>query len=161
MVTRVGVDLAKRVIQVHAEDAAGRPHMRFVPVKTPAQQALLDIHHLSEGYKEDRTTCINRLRGLVAEFGIVFAQSPEALLHWIERECHIASCDKRIAAHVGSHEQAKAAAQLAGIGPVTASALMATMGEFTQFKNGAQAQRQDLAVAGAVAGPCGLAKRPW
>jgi transposase len=146
-------------------EAAGRPHMRFVPVKTPAQQALLAIHRLREGYKEDRTACINRIRSLLTEFGIVFAQSPEALrlgladvledasnelpgiarlalqearLHWIELESHIASCDERISAHVRSDAQAKAAAQLAGIGPVTASALVATVGDFTQFKNGAQ-----------------------
>jgi transposase len=139
--------------------------MRFVPVKTPAQQALLAIHRLREGYKEDRTACINRIRSLLTEFGIVFAQSPEALrlgladvledasnelpgiarlalqearLHWIELESHIASCDERISAHVRSDAQAKAAAQLAGIGPVTASALVATVGDFTQFKNGAQ-----------------------
>ncbi len=146
-------------------EAAGRPHMRFVPVKTPAQQALLAIHRLREGYKEDRTACINRIRGLLTEFGIVFAQSPEALrlgladvledasnelpgiarlalqearLHWIELECHIASCDERITAHVRSDAQAKAAAQLSGIGPVTASALVATVGDFKQFKSGAQ-----------------------
>lgn len=53
--------------------------MRFVPVKTPVQQALLAIHRLREGYKEDRTACFNRIRGLLTEFGIVFAQSPEAL----------------------------------------------------------------------------------
>jgi transposase len=146
-------------------EAASRPHMRFVPVKTPAQQALLAIHRLREGYKQDRTACINRIRGLLTEFGIVFAQSPEALrlgladeledatnelpgivrlalqearLHWIELECHIASCDERITAHVRSDEQAKAAAQIAGIGPVSASALVATVGDFTQFKSGAQ-----------------------
>ena len=139
--------------------------MRFVPVKTPAQQALLAIHRLREGYKEDRTACINRIRGLLTEFGIVFAQSPDALrqgladvledasnelpgiarlalqearLHWVELECHIASCDERITAHVRSDQQAKAAAQLSGIGPVTASALVATVGDFKQFKSGAQ-----------------------
>ena len=146
-------------------EAAARPHMRFVPIKTSAQQALLAIHRLREGYKEDRTACINRIRGLLTEFGIVFAQSPEALrlgladvledasnelpgiarlalqearLHWIELECHIASCDERITAHVRSDAQAKAAAQLSGIGPVTASAMVATVGDFKQFKNGAQ-----------------------
>ena len=49
-----------------------------------------------------------------------------AHLHWIELECHIAWCDERIAMHVRSDEQAKAAAKLCGIGPVTASALVAT-----------------------------------
>jgi len=62
----------------------------------------------------------------------------EARLHWIELECHIASCDERIAAHTRSDAQAKAAAQIAGIGPVTASALVVTVGDFRQFKSGAQ-----------------------
>ena len=53
--------------------------MHFVPVKTAQQQALMAVHKLREGYKEERTACINRIRGLLAEFGLVFAQSPEAL----------------------------------------------------------------------------------
>ena len=61
-----------------------------------------------------------------------------AHLHWIELECHIAWCDERIARHVRSDEQAKAAAKLCGIGPVTASALVATVDDFKQFKNGRQ-----------------------
>ena len=146
-------------------EAASRPSMRFVPVKTPQQQALLAVHRLREGYKEERTACINRIRGLLAEFGLVFAQSSDALrlaladtledasnelptlarfalqraqLQWIEIDCHIAWCDERIAAHVHTDAQAKAAATLCGIGPVTASALVASVGDFTQFKSGAQ-----------------------
>ena len=146
-------------------EAAGRPHMRFVPVKTAEQQAVLAVHRLREGYKEERTACINRIRGLLVEFGLVFPQSPEALraqladaiedaanelphlvrvalqrahLQWIELECHIAWCDERIAAHVKADEQARAAAQLMGIGPVTASALAASVGDFRQFRTGAQ-----------------------
>ena len=61
-----------------------------------------------------------------------------AHLHWIELECHIAWCDERIAMHVRSDEQAKAAARLCGVGPVTASALVATVDDFKQFKNGRQ-----------------------
>jgi transposase len=60
-------------------EAASRPHMRFVPVKSAEQQALLAVHRLREGFKEDRTACINRIRGLLAEFGLVFPQSPQAL----------------------------------------------------------------------------------
>ena len=60
-------------------EAASRPSMRFVPVKTPQQQAMLSVHRLREGYKEERTACINRIRGLLAEFGVVVAQRPEAL----------------------------------------------------------------------------------
>ena len=53
--------------------------MRFVPVKSVEQQSMLCVHRLREGFKADRTACINRIRGLLAEFGLVFAQSPEAL----------------------------------------------------------------------------------
>lgn len=146
-------------------EAAGRPHMRFVPIKTLEQQAQLAVHRLREGYKEDRTACINRIRGLLAEFGLVFPQSPEALrrslpdvledarnelpgiarlalqraqLQWVELDGHIAWCDERIAAHVRSDEQAQAAVQLCGVGPVTASALAASVGDFRQFKTAAQ-----------------------
>lgn len=146
-------------------EAAGRPHMRFVTVKTLEQQAQLAVHRLREGYKEERTACINRIRGLLAEFGLVFPQSPDALrralpealedadnelpgvarlalqraqLQWVELDCHIAWCDERIAAHVRSDEQAQAALQLCGIGPVTASALAASVGDFRQFKTAAQ-----------------------
>ncbi len=146
-------------------EAAGRPHMRFVPIKSTEQQAVLAVHRLREGYKEERTACINRIRGLLAEFGLVFPQSPQALrsqladviedasnelphlarvalqrahLQWLELDCHIAWCDERIAVHVKTDEQAQAAAQLMGIGPVTASALAASVGDFRQFKTGAQ-----------------------
>ncbi|WP_124448547.1 hypothetical protein [Paucibacter sp. KBW04] len=48
-------------------------------MKTPAQQGWQGIHRLREGYKEERTDCLNRIRGLLAVFGLVFLQSPEAL----------------------------------------------------------------------------------
>lgn len=146
-------------------EAAGRPHMRFVPIKTAEQQGILAVHRLREGYKEERTACMNRIRGLLAEFGLVVSQSPDALrqalpdvledasnelpwlarvalqraqLQWVELECHIAWCDERIAAHVKTDPQAKTATQLCGIGPVTASALVASVGDFKQFDNGCQ-----------------------
>ena len=146
-------------------EAAGRPHMRFVPVKTAEQQGQLSVHRLREGYKEERTALINRIRGLLAEFGIVVAQSPEALrgalpdliedasnelpgvsrmalqrahLHWLDIELQMAWCDERIANHVRADARATQAAKLLGVGPVTASALVATVGDFAQFKNARQ-----------------------
>lgn len=146
-------------------EAASRPATHFVSTKTTEQQAMLAVHRLREGYKEERTACINRIRGLLAEFGLVFAQSPQALrqalpdaledatnempwlarialqraqLQWAELDCHVAWCDERIAAHVCSDEQARAATQLQGIGPITASAVVASVGDVKQFKNGAQ-----------------------
>ena len=146
-------------------EAASRPGMRFVPIKTVSQQGMLCVHRLREGFKVERTACINRIRGLLAEFGLVFAQSPEVLHQalpdvledasnelaalarlvierakeqWRELDEHIAWCDARIAAHLKQDTQAKAATQLQGVGPITASAVVATVGDFRQFKNGAQ-----------------------
>jgi transposase len=146
-------------------EAAGRPHMRFVPVKTTEQQGQLAVHRLREGFKEERTALINRIRGLLTEFGLVFPQSPEALrsmlaeviedasnelpgvallalqrahLHWIDLELQMSWCDDRIAAHVRSDDRAKQAATLLGIGPTTASALIASVGDFKQFANARQ-----------------------
>lgn len=146
-------------------EAASRPTMRFIPVKSIEQQSMLCVHRLREGIKQDRTACINRIRGLLAEFGLVFAQSPRELQgvlsevledatnelgtlarltlqraqgQWRELDDHLAWCDERIAAHGQTNTAVKAAATLLGIGPVTASAVVATVGDFKQFKNGAQ-----------------------
>jgi transposase len=146
-------------------EAAGRPQMHFVPMKSIEQQSMLCVHRLREGFKADRTACINRIRGLLAEFGLVFAKSPAALEpvlgdvledasnemntlarlvlqraqgQWRELDTHIAWCDERIAAHAKDNDAVKKAATLIGVGPVGASAAVATVGEFKQFKNGAQ-----------------------
>jgi transposase len=139
--------------------------MRFVPVKTAQQQGQLAVHRLREGFKEERTALINRIRGLLAEFGLVFPQGPQALrgvladvvedaanelpgaarlalqraqLHWIDIELQINWCDERIASHVRTDERAKRAAALLGVGPTTASAVVASVGDFKQFANARQ-----------------------
>jgi transposase len=146
-------------------EAASRPQMHFVPVKSVEQQGMLCIHRLREGFKDERTACINRIRGLLAEFGLVFPQTPvllrqaladviedaanelaglarlaiqRAWVQWQELDAHLAWCDARIAAHLKSDKQVRQAEQLMGVGPVTASAVVASVGDFKQFKNGAQ-----------------------
>ena len=146
-------------------EATSRPQMHFVPVKSIEQQSMLCVHRLREGFKADRTACINRIRGLLAEFGLVFAQGPAALqavltevledaghemntlarlvvqqaqTQWHELDAHIAWCDERIAAHAKDNPAVKKAATLMGIGPVTASASVATVGDFKQFRHAAQ-----------------------
>ena len=52
-------------------EAVTRPNMRFVPVKSLEQQALLTLHRVRQGFVEERTATINRIRGLLAEFGVV------------------------------------------------------------------------------------------
>ena len=61
--------------------AARQPNMRFVATKSVAQQAALCVHRLRQGLVEERTAMINRLRGLLTEFGIVAPLSPEKLRH--------------------------------------------------------------------------------
>ena len=146
-------------------EAASRPTMRFIAVKSIEQQSMLCVHRLREGIKEDRTACINRIRGLLAEFGLVFPKGAgelqgvlsevledagnelgtlarltlqRAQAQWHELDEHLAWCDERIAAHAKGNDAVKAAASLLGIGPVTASAMVATVGDFRQFKSGAQ-----------------------
>ena len=146
-------------------EAASRPTMRFIPIKSVEQQSMLCVHRLREGIKEDRTACINRVRGLLAEFGLVFPQGSRELRsvlgevledgdnelgtlarltlqrahsQWCELDAHLAWCDARIAAHGQNNASVKTAASLLGVGPVTASAAVATVGDFKQFRNGAQ-----------------------
>ena len=52
-------------------EAVGRPNMRFVPVKSVEQQALLTLHRVRQGFVEERTATGNRMRGLLGEFGVV------------------------------------------------------------------------------------------
>ena len=55
-------------------EAVTRPNMRFVPIKSTEQQALLTMHRVRQGFVEERTATINRIRGLLAEFGHVLPQ---------------------------------------------------------------------------------------
>jgi len=146
-------------------EAASRPQMHFVSVKSVEQQSMLSIHRLREGFKLERVASINRIRGLLAEFGLVFPQRPEVLrqalvetledasnelgglarlalqrawAHWQELDAHLQWCDERIAAHRKDNEQVRQAQQLMGVGPITASAVVATVGDMRQFKDGAQ-----------------------
>ena len=57
-------------------DAASRPTMRFVPVKSEAQQDLQTVHRVRDRLVCQRTSLINQVRGLLAEYGIVLAKGP-------------------------------------------------------------------------------------
>lgn len=146
-------------------EAAARPHMRFVAVKTATQQAQLTVHRMREGYKEERTAAINRIRGILVEFGLAFPQGPEALRkalpdvledadnglpgdcrlvlqraleHWARLDEEIQWCEQRIASHVKSDALAKMFTAIMGVGPITASAVAASVGNFKQFDSARQ-----------------------
>ena len=146
-------------------EAASRPSMRYVPIKSCEAQGVMSLHRLREGYKEERTACINRIRGVLAEFGLVFGKSPKALRakladvledasnelsgtarlvlqrafeHWRELDEHMRWCDRQVGQHVRGSAEARRMAKITGIGELGASAMAAGVGEFRQFKNAAQ-----------------------
>src|SRR5215469_14465787 len=60
-------------------EAVGRPNMRFVPIKTIAQQAVLALHRVRSLLVRQRTATINAIRGLLGEYGLVAAKGPARL----------------------------------------------------------------------------------
>jgi transposase len=142
-------------------EAVGRPNMRFVPVKSAEQQAILSLHRVRQGYVEQRTATINRIRGLLAEFGIVLPQRAAEVrraavvlaeqLPILAREAitdlraHLTHLDARIAHYEQQLtslnrecEPARRIMTMPGIGPLTASAITASVASGHEFSNGRQ-----------------------
>ena len=146
-------------------EAVGRPNMRFVPLKSVEQQAVLAVHRLRQGLVEERTALANRLRGLLGEYGLVIGVGLDRLRRSLpeilddgdngvpgiarevfadatrrltELDTRIADYDRRIAALARASDTAQRLMKLEGIGPVTATAIVATVGNASVFKNGRQ-----------------------
>ena len=142
-------------------EAVSRPNMRFVPVKTVEQQALLTLHRVRQGFVSERTATINRLRGLLSEFGVVLAlrsktvrreaaaageQLPplvrravtELLEHLRLLDGRIEAHDRELEAQARQCEPACRLMKIRGIGPITALAIVASVGSGREFKNGRQ-----------------------
>ena len=66
-------------------EAVTRPSMRFVPIKTAEQQAILTLHRARQGFVKARTAQANQLRSLLAECGIVFPQGTRVMLREVPR----------------------------------------------------------------------------
>jgi transposase len=142
-------------------EAAQRPAMRFVPVKSIDQQARLMVHRARQGYVEARTATINRLRGLLSELGIVLplkaatvrreaGAALEDLPGWANTvvgdllsELHrlderVAVYDQHIQAIAREDERARQLMRLSGVGPTTATAMLAMIGNGHEFRCGRQ-----------------------
>ncbi len=142
-------------------EAVTRPNMRFVPVKSAEQQALLALHRVRHGFVVERTAIINRLRGLIAEIGVVLplrsitvrrqaAAAAESLPELAKRAIgdlleqlrlldeRIAGYDREIEAQAQLSEPARRLMKIRGIGATTALAIVATVGNAREFKNGRQ-----------------------
>src|SRR6266853_3597546 len=142
-------------------EAVARPNMRFVPVKSLEQQSDLTLHRVRQGFVEQRTATLNRLRGLLAEFGYVLplravevhrrvplllgklptrvaSCARDLLEHAAQLRSKALEYEQEIKVHVSSNALARRAQTRMGIGPITASALVATVGNGRDFKNGRQ-----------------------
>jgi transposase len=135
-------------------EAATRPTMRFVPVKSTQQQDLQSLHRVRERLICQRTSLINHTRGLLAEYGIVLPKGSsrftanalqavaDAQLSDLARELfadlfdqlsdvdeRIKTLDTRIVAICRENEAARRLAALPGVGPLIATAFVASIGD--------------------------------
>lgn len=144
-------------------EAVVRPRMRGVPVKSVAQQDVQALHRIRERQIKARTALINQIRGLLAEYGIVIPQRVSQVRYrlpfvledaengltaiareWLQAlaeelqafDQRLAATDQQIAQVFEADEACQRLAQLSGIGPLTATALVAAVGDATAFKNG-------------------------
>ncbi len=150
-------------------EAMGRPNMHPVRVKTVEQQDIQAIHRVREEIKSHRTAKANQIRGLVSEYGLVAPQQlfslRRAIPEWLEDadnglsflfrqllqglwgdlcvlDNRMAELDHQIAVMAQQDPVAKRLQQLRGVGPLIATALIATMGDAKQYRKG-----RDMAAA--------------
>lgn len=144
-------------------EASQRPNMRFVPIKSIAQQDIQNFHRQRERIKKERTALVNQVRGLLAEYGIVINKGLRAVrqdlpaileeadsgLTVLARELfyehldelramdkQFKQCEERIKANNKENAICQRLGDILGIGPITASAAYAAAGDGKEFVNG-------------------------
>lgn len=144
-------------------EAVSRPNMRFVSIKTVAQQDIQAVHRIRNGLVKQRTAKINQIRGLLAEYGVVENKGVNvlrnALLSILEDaenglsadfrilleelrqdlitfDERISSLTEKINAIAKADEDTQRLQQIPGVGPITATALVSAVGDGKQFKCG-------------------------
>lgn len=144
-------------------EAVQRPSMRFVPMKTETQQALLMLHRIRDRLIAERTGTINAIRGHMAEFGVVAARrelgmrellavisdvddgrlpaiARELLVLQVEHlraiETRIAELDGRLLRQAREEEACRRLTEVPGIGCVISTAMVATVGDAKLFDSG-------------------------
>jgi transposase len=144
-------------------EAVARPNMRFVAIKTIEQQDIQAVHRIRSGLVQQRTAKANQIRGLLAEYGLVVERRVEklrkalpllledaenglsfdfrALLQSLQQDLialddRVSEMDKKIQQLASSNATAKRLQQIPGIGPITATALVCSIGDAKQFKRG-------------------------
>ncbi|PRC93558.1 IS110 family transposase [Solimicrobium silvestre] len=146
-------------------EAVGRPNMRFVPIKNVEQQSVLSLHRARQGFVKSRTAQANQIRDLLSEYCIVIRQGicnvTKRLPHILE-ECanelpgvfcqliqrlgdHLKELDRQVGElevqikiwHK-QNEASKKLEEIPGVGPITATAIVASIGDAKCFKDGRQ-----------------------
>jgi transposase len=146
-------------------EAVTRPTMRFVAIKNDEQQAILSLHRARQSFVKARTAQANQIRGLLSEYGMII---PQGIKHIGKRLAEILGAQesnlpgifrallqrlgenlKELDRQVGElevqiqswHRQNELSTRLEkipGIGPITATALVASIGDVRNFKDGRQ-----------------------
>ena len=145
-------------------EAASRPTMRFVSLKTADQQAGQALHRVRSRLIKARTALVNEIRGLLSEFGIIAVVKGVAACRRLladvledaenglpglmrillfqlsaelgEHDAHIAELDAQIKAQCREDERIRRLLEIDGIGPISASAVVAAVGDARQFASG-------------------------
>jgi transposase len=146
-------------------EAVTRPSMRFVPIKNMEQQDLQALHRVRERLMGARTALVNEMRGLLAEYGIVLPTGVNAFRNALAEkleaeqakltplsqelfgklceefkkvEAEVAYYDEKLQAIAITHPESQRLLTIPGIGPITATALIAAIGNVGVFTNGRQ-----------------------
>jgi transposase len=147
-------------------EAVGRPNMRVVPVKSAEQLAVQAVHRIRSRLVADRVRLVNQIRGLLGEHGVVVAKDignlrralagivdanddralndlVRGLMRELQEELteldtRIARYDRKIRELYRNNEICQRLGKVEGIGPMTATALVAAVGDRSSFKNGRQ-----------------------
>jgi len=143
-------------------EACTRPHMRFVPIKTVDQQDILMIHRSRELAVKQRTSQANQIRGFLNEYGVILSKgisklnqllkileenkakltviAMELITQLYEQfklyDAQVKKYDKLLEALAKQHVLCQEIQKMQGIGPIIASAIVATIGDAKAFKNG-------------------------
>lgn len=146
-------------------EAVSRPNMRFVAIKTVEQQAILSVHRARQGFVKARTAQGNQIRGSLSEFGIIIPMGicsvmkqipdiledgenalPGTMRNLLERltdnlkemDRQVKELEAQIQLWHRENALSRKLAEIPGLGPITASAVVATVGDAREFKNGRQ-----------------------
>jgi len=146
-------------------EAVGRPSMRFVPRKSPEQLEIQAVHRIRQRVVASRTRLVNQVRGLLGEHGVVVARDITRIRRALgeiadsnasgfgdifidmlrdmrdelgELDVRLAGYNRRIKNLFRSNEMCQRIGRIEGVGPITATALVAAIGDKSCFKNGRQ-----------------------